>query len=125
MVEFRDYVLENDSIHLFTQFGLGYGRLAGTIEENGRVSFSGDAVGMTIGIGADVCSESQHCFTVESMYRRLRFDRVVAQKTEGAFDTAGGSLSQYGRKREVELDNHDLAVDLGGLIFQLGYAYKF
>lgn len=132
ILEFKRYVLENDSIHMYTQFGLGYGRLTGVIEENdklapghGRVDYAGDALGLTIGIGADVCSESNHCLTVEGTFRRMTYDRLIAQKSNGAFDTAHGSLSQYGRKEEVEIDNHDLALDMGGLLFQMGYSYKF
>ena len=131
-LNFRRYVLENENIHLYGQFGLGYGHLMGVIEENdrsapghGRVEFQGDSVGAVLGMGADVCSEGGHCFTIEGLLRYLKFDRTIVKSSDGAFDSYNGSLTQYGRKQELELDQQDLLVQMGGVIFQLGYAYKF
>ena len=129
---FRNYLLENDMIHLFVQFGVGAGLIDGSVEENnrnapfrGQTQFAGQTLGATVGIGADLCSASNHCFTIEAMYRRLKYDRLIGKKSSGTFDSNQGSLTQYGPKQEIEIDGHDLALDQGGLIFQLGYAYRF
>ena len=129
---FRHYLLENDAIHLFAQFGVGAAMIDGVIEENNRnapfrarTEYTGQTLGATIGMGADICSASSHCATIEAMYRRLKYDRLIGKKSTGTFDANQSSLTQYGSKQEIEIDGHDLALDQGGLIFQLGYAYRF
>ena len=126
----RLYPLENPFMKFYMQFGLGYGRVSGSIEENntaapthGKVDFSGGAFGSMAGLGAEFCFRPQHCISFEGNYRYMNFERLLAGNVSGSFAT--NSLSQATKGQEVELDSADLAVRMGGLMFMAGYNYWF
>lgn len=129
---FRLYPLENEFMKFYMQIGVGYGHVDGNIEENnstapthGSVNFSGGAFGSLLGLGAEFCYSNVHCFSFEGNYRYLNYARVLATSTSGSFNTSGGSLSQYGKGQEVELDGQDLSANMSGLVAMMGYAYWF
>lgn len=128
---FRLYPLENEFMRFFLQLGAGYGHVDGSIEENssatghGAVSFSGNSFGSMLGLGAEFCYANVHCFSVEGNYRYLSYERLVAKSSDGSFNSAGGSLSQYGAGQEIELDGQDLSAKMGGLVLLMGYTYYF
>ena len=120
----RLYPLENDLMRFFMQFGIGYGRTSGTIEEaDAKVEFSGGAYGTVAGLGAEFCYEGTHCFTLEGNYRYMTVERNISDSTTGTF--ASGSVSQVAQNQEVEMDGTDLATRLGGTQFLLGYSFYF
>ncbi|MGE4132436.1 MAG: outer membrane protein [Bdellovibrionales bacterium] len=126
----RLYTLENAFMKFFLQVGMGYGRLNGAIQEgttsgDAKVEFSGGTFGSQLGLGAEFCFTPAHCLNVEGNYRYLAFERFKVDKSSGTFDTAGGSLSQYDKGQELEVDGSDLSARMGGLMFMAGYTMWF
>lgn len=133
----RIYMLENAFIKAFSQFGIGFGMVDGSIEEENdagtgqaKVEFSSFNTGYVFGLGFEFCLISaNHCFSVEGNYRFLNFSRVVADSGTGGFDDDSGgpndSLSQGNKGQEIELDANDLEAKLGGVQGLIGYAYHF
>jgi hypothetical protein len=120
----RIYPLENDMMKVYLQAGLGYGQLDGEIIEAGAIaSFSGSTFGSMIGLGVELCASASHCFNFEGNYRYMTFDRNIVSNSTGTY--ASGSLSQYGVGQELEIDNHDLATRMGGLVLMAGYTFWF
>jgi hypothetical protein len=121
----RLYPLENDMMKFFMNFGIGYGRSSGTIEEGAnKIDFAGDAFGTLLGLGAEFCYDA-HCLAVEGNYRYLKMERNIAGDVTGDFSTAGNSLSRASKNKEVEMDGTDLAVRMSGLQMLVGYVYHF
>lgn len=126
----RLYMLENSFIKAFSQFGIGFGMVDGSIEEENAtndgqatVDFSAFNTGYMFGLGFEFCFTGNHCASIEGNYRFLDFERVVADSGTGGF--ASGSLSQGQKGMEIELDDNDLLVKLGGIQGLIGYAYHF
>ena len=120
----RIYPLENDLMKFFFQFGLGYGRANGTIEEaTAKTDFAGGAYGALFGAGTEFCFVANHCVSAEANYRYLTAERNIASSVSGTF--ASDSLNGVRENGEVEMDDTDLATRMGGLQFLLGYAIHF
>lgn len=127
----RLYPLENEFMHFFMQFGLGYGNattkiseLSTTAGQQAEVTASGGSFGTLVGMGTEFCFSSAHCLSLEANYRYLYHNRNVVSDNNGyAFNS--NSLSQYGKNQELELDNDDVAIRMGGLQFLFGYAMYF
>lgn len=124
------YPLENDFMKFYMQAGLGYGQVTAFVNEgqdasghNRHVDFGSGAFGSTVGLGAEFAYSPSHAFSLECNYRYLNFQRNIVTSSSGSF--ASGSLTQYGKGQEVELDSNDLAVKMGGLQFLAGYSYYF
>src|SRR5690606_32649523 len=58
----RFFMLENQTIHLFGQFGVGYGMIDGKIKDpDYQVEFSGGSTGYIMGLGVEFCFVAGHC----------------------------------------------------------------
>lgn len=123
----RIYPLENEFMKFFMQFGLGYGRSNGSIEEgSAKAEFVGDAFGTVFGLGSEFCYAGTHCLVVEGNYRYLTIERNIATSVTGTFSsTSPASLSQAEIHKEIEMDSTDLHVKMSGLQFLLGYSFYF
>lgn len=119
----RLYPLENDLMKFYMQFGLGYGRVNGEINQGSgnSVKFASGSFGTLFGMGAEFCFTPDHCLNLEGDYRYLSFERNVVTSSSGA----AGELSNNTKGQEVEMDNSDLSVRMGGLMFLAGYTMKF
>lgn len=120
--------LENEFLKFFFQFGLGYGRAETSIQEGANnLSATGDAFGTTLGLGTEFCITASQCVSVEANYRYLFMERNIASSASGSTwgGSAGNSLSRHSQNQEVELDNDDLAIKMGGLQFLAGYVIHF
>jgi hypothetical protein len=108
----------------YIQAGLGYGELKGEVIEAGAIAaFKGSTFGSMIGLGAELCVAPSHCFNFEGNYRYMTVDKSLVTDSSGTF--ASNSLSQYGPNQELEIDGHDLATKMGGLVLLTGYTYWF
>jgi hypothetical protein len=127
----RMYPLENQFMKFYMQVGIGYGEASGMISEgvsggtNNHVTFGSGAFGTMVGMGADFCLTANSCIAFEGNYRYLQFIRNIVSNSSGSFNTSGGSLSQWGKGQELELNNNDVAINMGGLMFMAGYTYWF
>ena len=124
------YILEDKSIKLYVQGGVGWANVNGQITEgSGNASFNGNNYGFQGGIGVSFCfgMKSQHCFFGEGDFRNMTIQRSTVSSTGGSFTSSGAnaSLSQYGQGQEVEIDNHDLQTTLSGVMGVAGYSYNF
>lgn len=119
--------LENDFMKFIMQFGLGYGRATTKIEEGpGQVTAVGDAFGTLLGLGAEFCLTASQCISLEGNYRYLTMERNIATSASGTWASGpNGSLSRAAENKEVELDDDDLKVRMGGLQFLVGYTIHF
>lgn len=121
---FRLYPLESDIMKFYMQAGLGYGRINGKIKEaDASVEFAGGGFGSIVGLGSEFCFTPNHCLMVEGNYRYLTIERLRATGASGSFRS--DSLSQAQKGQEVELDNNDVSVRMGGLMFVAGYTAWF
>lgn len=120
----RMYPLENDLMKFYMQIGMGYGQITGEINEGSAVaSFTSGGFGSMVGMGAEFCLTPSSCFNFEGDYRYLTFSRSISSGSAGTFAT--GSLTQYAKGQEIEMDASDLATRMGGLMFMMGYTYWF
>lgn len=119
----RLYPLENESMKFYMQFGLGYGRMMGEINEGAgnNVKFESGSFGTVVGMGAEFCFTVNHCINLEGDYRYLNFERSLVMKSSGTFE----HLTSYDKGAEIEMDDRDLTVRMGGLMFMGGYTYWF
>lgn len=116
--------LENNFMKFYTQFGIGYGRAYGKVEEaDASVEMQGDTYGTQLGVGLELCYEASHCFGFETNYRVMKVARSLSTGISGTFGS--GSLSQTATHSEVEFDGSDLVTQLGGLQLVLGYSAHF
>jgi hypothetical protein len=119
----RLYPLENEGMKFYMQFGLGYGRMNGEINEGAgnQVRFESGAFGTIVGLGAEFCFTANHCLNFEGDYRYLSLERSRVTKSSGTMT----DLTQYGKGKELEMDGADMAVRMGGLMYLAGYTYWF
>jgi outer membrane protein W len=118
--------LENSFMRFFMQIGLGYGRATTTVKElDNELTAVGNSFGAQVGLGSEFCFTAAHCMSVEMNYRYLNMERnIVSDSTEGTgFNSA--RWSQTGKNKELEADNDDVTIRMGGLQFLLGYAMHF
>jgi hypothetical protein len=116
--------LENNFMKFYVQGGIGYGRAYGKVQEaDASIEMQGDAYGSQVGLGLEFCYESTHCLTVESNYRYMKMARNFATAASGTFDSS--SITQALVNSEVEMSGYDLALQMGGLQFALGYTAHF
>lgn len=117
--------LENSFIKFYMMVGLGYGSLKGIIsEQSTMVNFSHGTFGGLGGLGAEFCFTDEHCMQLEGTLRYLPFERNIASGMVGSsFET--GSLTRAATGLEVEIDNHDLATTMSGVLATIGYIYHF
>lgn len=132
-------MLEDKTIKFYSQFGVGWAFISGSIEEDGntdgqtaRVDFNGNDMGYMAGLGAEFCFfGGSHCFNIEGNLRFLSVERLVASSHSGTFDTnpSAPSLSQPSgsspASQEVELDSNDVGVSLSGVQGFVGYIFHF
>lgn len=115
--------LSNDFIDFYIQGGLGYGKLDGKIQ-NGATSanFSGSSFGLQLGLGAEFCFVTNHCFNVEGNYRYMPITRNIVSSGVGL--PAG--VSQATADGELEnTSGMDVATTLTGISGLLSYTYNF
>jgi hypothetical protein len=119
----RLYPLENEYMKFYLQFGLGYGRMNGEINEGAgnQVQFAAGAFGTVVGLGSEFCFTPNHCVNIEGDYRYLNFERSKVTKSSGTLP----DLTAYGKDHELEMDDNDMAVRMGGLEFLAGYTFYF
>ncbi|MCB0419739.1 MAG: outer membrane beta-barrel protein [Bdellovibrionales bacterium] len=125
---FRFYLLESNYIKFFTQVGVGWGFLFGSVKEGAAsAEFSGNAMGTMAGLGAEFCFTGNHCISVEGNFRLLRVQRVTSDASTNNFVTTGAtpSLSQSASGQEVELDGADLSATMSGVQGFIGYVFYF
>lgn len=127
---FRFYMLEDNVIKFYTQLGLGWGGVTGTIKESSNsLDFTGNGLGYMGGIGAEFCFISaSHCFSIEGNLRILGIERLNASSVSGDFTSGSpspASLSQAQKSSEVELDGRDLSVTMSGIEGFVGYHFYF
>jgi hypothetical protein len=120
----RWYMLEDATIHFYSQFGVGYGRLTGEIEETGmNVEFSGGSIGYMAGLGAEFCFGS-HCINIEGSMRFLDIERMTVDSSSGAAP-GGSELTQISKGSEIEISNRDLSTTMSGILGMVGYTLYF
>lgn len=119
----RLYPLENDLMKFYMQFGLGYGRVNGEINEGAgnSVKFASGSFGTVVGLGAEFCFNANHCLNLEGDYRYLNFERNIVTSSSGTLP----NLTNSTKGQEVEMDGSDLSVRMGGLMFLAGYTMWF
>lgn len=128
---FRFYLLESAYVKFYTQVGIGFGFITGSIKEvDYEVDFSGNDMGYMGGLGAEFCfMGGPHCMSLEGNMRYLSIGRLKASRVTGTPATgSNGSLSQpttSGGPNELELDERDLEATLSGIQGFLGYIYYF
>jgi hypothetical protein len=116
--------LENNFMKFYAQGGIGYGRAYGKIQEaDASVEMQGDAYGSQLGVGLEFCYEGVHCLAFETNYRYMKMARNISTATSGTFDSSSVTQSQV--NSEVEMSGYDLALQIGGLQFALGYTAHF
>lgn len=119
------YMLENQSIKFYSQFGVGYGRLMGEIEDNGfEVEFSGGAIGYMAGLGAEFCFLGDHCLNLEGGVRFLSMDRMIVDKSSGS-PQSGSRIDQSGKGMELEINDRDFSATMSGVLGMVGYTLYF
>lgn len=117
--------LTNDIIDFYIQGGLGWGKLSGSITNDGsrKASFSGSNFGMQVGLGADFCLVPDHCFGVEGNYRYLPIERNIVSSASGSLPHGA---SQATTDRELEdLNGSDVGTSLTGISGILTYTFNF
>lgn len=116
---FRIYALESDFIRFFFQIGLGYGHITAKLANaGGSGTYTGGTFGALGGIGAAFCITSNSCFAIEGNMRYLPIMPV----------TGSGNLALTGVSQvngELERNNSDLQVTMGGIQGILSYQYRF
>lgn len=115
----RIYALENDFIHFFFQVGVGYGNVSVTISKPGSSgTYDGSTFGGMGGIGVAFCFSTTHCVTIEGNGRYLPIQPITG---------SGNTLAQSGWQTngELERNNNDVKVSLGGFQAALGYEFHF
>ncbi len=119
----RLYPLENAFMKFYMQFGLGYGRMNGEINQGtgNKVEFASGTFGTAVGLGAEFCFTANHCANLEGTYRYLSYDRSLVTSSSGS----NGELSSIGKGNEIEMDGADLSVSMSGLMFMAGYTFWF
>lgn len=116
--------LSNDIIDFYMQFGLGYGKLNGSITNGARkAEFTGSNFGAQVGLGANFCIIPEHCFGIEGNYRYLPIERNIVSTATGGLPYGA---SQASADRELEdLNGSDVATSLSGISGILAYTYNF
>lgn len=116
--------LSNDLIDFYIQFGIGYGTLAGKIQNGSRnVEFKGGNFGAQVGLGADFCFVPDHCMGIEGNYKYLPIPRNVVSSASGALPNG---VSQATPDRELEdASLNDVGTKLSGISGALMYTYNF
>lgn len=118
------YMLEDQTIKFYSQFGIGYGRMSGTIEESGAtVDFSGGNLGYQAGLGAEFCFSGSHCLNVEGSLRFLSVERFNADSVTGTF--SGTTIDQAVKGEEFEVNGRDFAASMSGVLAMMGYTLYF
>lgn len=121
----RFYLLENQTIAFYSQLGLGYTMMSGTIEEDGgNIEFSGSDLGYAGGLGAEFCFFGAHCFYLEGNLRIASVDRMTVDKfSAGGYSNS--AISQSGKGQELEINNRDFGASLSGIQGVVGYNLHF
>lgn len=121
----RFYLLENQTIAFYSQLGLGYTMMSGTIEEDGgNIEFSGSDLGYAGGLGAEFCFFGAHCFYLEGNLRIASVDRMTVDKfSAGGY--ANSAITQSGKGSELEINNRDFGASLSGIQGVVGYNFHF
>ena len=119
------YMLEDQNIKFYSQFGVGYGQLNGEIEvSSADVKFSGGDIGYLLGLGAEFCIVPGHCINVEGGARFLSINRFTADSASGTFSSPS-RITQAQKEKEVEIDGSDLAASMSGVLAMVGYTMYF
>lgn len=120
----RVIALSNDFIDFYLQGGLGFGKLDGNITNDMRkVSFSGQAFGTQVGMGADFCFFPEHCIGVEGSYRYLPIERNIVTSSSGGLPNG---VTQVSPQRELEnTTGDDIPTTLSGVSGNITYTFNF
>ena len=118
------YMLEDQTIKFYSQFGIGYGQINGEIDKGADfVEFSGGNFGYMAGLGAEFCfAGGSSCINVEGNIRFLAVERFEA---DSGSNTSFDGITQSQSGREVELNNKDLAASMSGVLAMIGYTLYF
>ncbi|MCB0351023.1 MAG: outer membrane beta-barrel protein, partial [Bdellovibrionales bacterium] len=121
------YMLEDQTIKFFSQFGIGYGHMSGSIEEaTNSVDFSGGSLGYQAGLGAEFCFARVHCVNVEGNLRFLGVERFTVDSVSGTLVGAGSSkITQDAKGKELEINDRDFAGSMSGVLAMVGYTLYF
>jgi hypothetical protein len=121
----RWYLLEDQTIKFYSQFGVGYGQISGKIKEQTLdLEFSGGSLGYAFGLGAEFCFVADHCLNVEGGIRFLSVDRLKVDSSIGTAPT-GSKITQSGKGDELEISNRDLSATMSGVLGMIGYTLYF
>ncbi|OQW50747.1 MAG: hypothetical protein A4S09_11370 [Proteobacteria bacterium SG_bin7] len=125
---FRLYPLENAFMKFFFQFGVGYGKLYGTVKENTyTVEFEGSSFGYLAGLGVEMCMTDSHCFILEGNLRGSPAERSLVTSVSGTQSGAiwGNTSTSVAVGQEIEMDNRDLKITGSGILANIGYVMRF
>jgi hypothetical protein len=118
-------MLEDQTIKFYSQFGVGYGHMSGSIEESGSsVDFSGGDLGYSAGLGAEFCFFGDHCINVEGNVRFLSVERLIADSATGG-PAIGTRIDQATKGKELEINGRDFAASMSGVLGMVGYTMYF
>lgn len=116
---FRVYPLENNYIKFFFQVGTGYGNVTVNLSNPaGSGTYDGSTFGALAGIGAAFCITPSSCINVEGNARYLPILPVTG---------SGNTLASTGYQTngELERNDSDVLVTLGGFQAAIGYQFRF
>lgn len=121
------YMLEDQTIKFYSQYGIGYGHLSGEVEEAGGLSakFDGGSLGYMAGLGAEFCFAASHCINVEGSVRFLSVDRLTVSNSNAGAGSGTSKITQSGKGQELEIDGRDLSATMSGVLGMVGYILYF
>lgn len=123
----RMYPLENDLMKFFFQFGVGYGKLKGSITEASfSADFNGGTFGYLAGLGVEMCFTDSHCIALEGNLRGLPAERLLVDSVSGSpAGTNQGIDNGMSAGKELEMDGRDVKITGSGIQATLGYVMRF
>lgn len=125
---FRLYPLENAFMKFFFQFGVGFGKLYGSVKQNTyTVEFEGSSFGYLAGLGVEMCITDSHCFALEGNLRGSPAERSLVTSVSGSAPTVWGNTGNPTPTvgQELEMDNRDLKITGSGIVANIGYVMRF
>lgn len=116
----RLYPLESDYLRLYFQVGVGYGNVTAKLSNStGSGTYDGNTYGGMAGVGVQFCLTDSSCFSLEGNGRYLPIQPVT-----GSGNTLGGPGTSR-TNGELERNNSDVAITLGGFQAALFYQFHF
>ncbi|MEQ1664543.1 MAG: hypothetical protein ABL927_04120 [Bdellovibrionales bacterium] len=121
------FMLEDQTIKFYSQFGVGYGHMSGEVKDGvNDIKFSGGDLGYLAGLGAEFCFSGSHCLNIEGSMRVLSVGRFTVNSASGTFVGNGTSaITQDTKDKEFEINGHDFAASMTGILGMIGYSFYF